>query len=95
MDPLKLAEHVLRESFGVRNASSFLTPEAFQLLQQQKQIEAQGGTGVAGAGGQPGSLAAPGNGQGLDAPQPASAERQQLNAEADDAPVAFRLGDVR
>lgn len=92
IDPLKLAEHVMRESFGIRNASTFLTPQAYQMLQQQKMMEQQAAAGpdpmggVAGPGGQPGALGAPGNGVGLDAPQPMPADRADMNQAAAERP---------
>ena len=79
VDPLKLAEHVLRDSFDIRNAQQFLTPQAYQMLQQQKQQEL----------GQQGALGAPGNGVGLDAPQPTQADRADLGQQAQDTPSSF------
>lgn len=78
VDPLKLAEHVLRDSFDIRNAQQFLTPGAYQMLQQQKQQEL----------GQAGALGAPGNGVGLDAPQPTQADRADAGQQAADAPTS-------
>lgn len=87
VDPLRLAEHVMREAFGVRDASKFMTPEAYQQLQQLKAQTMQ--AEAAAAGGQDGALAAPGNGAGLDSPQPTSSNRNDLGVAAQDVPTAF------
>jgi hypothetical protein len=88
IDPLKLAEHVMREAFNVRNASQFMTPQAFEQLQQMKQAESQANLAAAQPEGPSaqGAMAAPGNGIGLDAPQPTPANRADLGQRAIDGP---------
>lgn len=91
VDPLKLAEHVMRDSFNIQNAQQFLTPQAYMALQQTKQMEAQMNAqqqaqSQQGAPSQPGALGAPGNGVGVDAPQPTTADRQDLGVASNDRP---------
>lgn len=73
VDLVRLGEHVLRDGFNVHDAASFLTPQALAYLDQADQQ----------ISGVPGGAAAPGNGVGVDAPQPSSADRADLNAEAE------------
>jgi hypothetical protein len=85
IDPLKLAEHVMREAFNVRNASKFMTPDAFEQLKAMKQAESEANVAAAqGAPAQQGALAAPQNGQGLDTPQPPPANQADLGQQAQD-----------